>query len=212
MEEAYTLVKKLVYKRVHPNNADDVVQNVMLSLIEHDKLNEHPAVINTITLRRIIDWRRCEYGRASEASKKVKPGNVGALDKTLFDFYWGREDIAFDQVDARLDVELFLSRLSSMDRELVRLRYLDELTFEEIAKQTGVSESTVYIRLRRVREEARSGPRRIDIEAQGVVRQAFRANLGSGVLSERDQDCGQPGRDGIKRLREEHVPVVKRCG
>ena len=57
-----------------------------------------------------------------------------------------------DQVVSRLAVEHLLRRLSGPDRELVRLRYEEDLAHNAIAEQLGIPEATVRVRLHRVRK------------------------------------------------------------
>ncbi len=54
-------------------------------------------------------------------------------------------------VDAQLDVRFVLERLTTTDREILRLRYWEELTTAEIARVVGLREGTVRTRIFRVR-------------------------------------------------------------
>lgn len=51
----------------------------------------------------------------------------------------------------RLDLHAALSRLSPADKQLVCLRYLDDLTQPAIARTLGLPEGTVKVRLHRAR-------------------------------------------------------------
>ena len=57
-----------------------------------------------------------------------------------------------EQVLARLSVEQVLKRLSGAERELVRLRYEQDLPHGDIADRLGIPESTVRVRIHRVRK------------------------------------------------------------
>ena len=55
----------------------------------------------------------------------------------------------------RLSVEQILGRLSGPDRELVRLRYDEDLAHGAIADRLGIPEATVRVRIHRVRKRLR---------------------------------------------------------
>jgi RNA polymerase sigma factor (sigma-70 family) len=57
-----------------------------------------------------------------------------------------------EQVLSRLSVEQVLGRLSGADRELVRLRYEQDLAHGAIADRLGIPEATVRVRIHRVRK------------------------------------------------------------
>jgi RNA polymerase sigma-70 factor (ECF subfamily) len=57
-----------------------------------------------------------------------------------------------DQVLSRLSVEQVLRRLSGADRELLRLRYEQDLAHRAIADRLGIPEATVRVRIHRVRK------------------------------------------------------------
>jgi RNA polymerase sigma-70 factor, ECF subfamily len=57
-----------------------------------------------------------------------------------------------EQVLSRLSVEQILGRLSGDDRELVRLRYEQDLPHGAIADRLGIPEATVRVRVHRVRK------------------------------------------------------------
>lgn len=55
----------------------------------------------------------------------------------------------------RADVEAALQRLSERDRQLIRLRYEEDLTQTAIASRLALPEGTVKVRLHRVRHKLR---------------------------------------------------------
>ena len=57
-----------------------------------------------------------------------------------------------EQVLSRLSVEQLLGRLSRPERELVRLRYEQDLAHSTIADRLGIPEATVRVRIHRVRK------------------------------------------------------------
>jgi len=61
-------------------------------------------------------------------------------------------------------VRLLLAELSAEDRELIRLKYLDGLRYEEISKQTGLSVGNVGYRLHHLLKALAGSLRRAGIE------------------------------------------------
>jgi RNA polymerase sigma-70 factor (ECF subfamily) len=59
------------------------------------------------------------------------------------------------EVDYRIDLRAALQTLSPDHREVVTLREIDELSYEEIARVLGVPRGTVESRLHRARAELR---------------------------------------------------------
>ena len=55
----------------------------------------------------------------------------------------------------RADIQAALDRLDERDRQLVRLRYEEDLTQAGIARRLGLPEGTVKVRLHRVRNKLR---------------------------------------------------------
>jgi RNA polymerase sigma-70 factor (ECF subfamily) len=53
------------------------------------------------------------------------------------------------------DLHAALNRLSERDRQLLRLRYEEDLTQATIAHRLGIPEGTVKVRLHRVRNKLR---------------------------------------------------------
>ena len=62
------------------------------------------------------------------------------------------EDEPMEPVLASLRAERLLSSLSRADRELVRLRYFEDLTQAETADRLGIPEGTAKVRLHRARQ------------------------------------------------------------
>lgn len=84
-----------------------------------------------------------EYGR-----------NKPALSDTL-DAYQGAEDERVLATAERADLRAALDRLDERERQLVRLRYDEDLTQEGIARRLGIPDGTVKVRLHRLRAKLR---------------------------------------------------------
>jgi RNA polymerase sigma-70 factor (ECF subfamily) len=80
----------------------------------------------------------------------VRPDPVETVES-----FEAAEDEAVIATVERADLHAALSRLDERDRQLVQLRYQEDLTQEAIAKRLGIPEGTVKVRLHRVRDKLR---------------------------------------------------------
>lgn len=62
-------------------------------------------------------------------------------------------DARLEALGERVDVQEALSRLSASDREILRLRYVEDLTQPKVAKRLGIGESAAKVRLSRARRK-----------------------------------------------------------
>ncbi len=67
----------------------------------------------------------------------------------------GAEDAQVAATVERADMEAALRQLSVPDRELLEMRYGDDLTQSTIARRLGIPEGTVKVRLHRARNKLR---------------------------------------------------------
>jgi len=82
--------------------------------------------------------------------KRKRPAPIDTLEQ-----WQGREDERVLATVERADLHAALERLNKRDRQLVRLRYDEDLTQEAIAQRLGVPLGTVKVRLHRVRAKLR---------------------------------------------------------
>jgi len=73
----------------------------------------------------------------------------------LIEVIHGRDDDRVLATVERADLHAALSRLNKRDRQLVRLRYDEDMTQEAIAHRLGIPLGTVKVRLHRVRAKLR---------------------------------------------------------
>ncbi len=73
----------------------------------------------------------------------------------MIDAWQGRDDERVLATVERADLHAALERLNKRDRQLVRLRYDEDLTQEAIAHRLGIPLGTVKVRLHRVRAKLR---------------------------------------------------------
>jgi RNA polymerase sigma-B factor len=70
---------------------------------------------------------------------------------------YGGEDVGYGQVDDTRTVDELMERLAPREREIVRLRFYEELSQSEIADRVGISQMHVSRLLRRSFEQMRQG-------------------------------------------------------
>lgn len=129
-------------------DADDVYQDVFLSLARDDTEfadGEHlKAWLLRVTINRCrelarMPWRRRATGLGELATEPADPNATEA----------------FSQVE-RTEVWRAVAQLKPKYREVVHLRYREDMNCEAIAQVLGISASTVATRLQRARTQLRA--------------------------------------------------------
>lgn len=82
-------------------------------------------------------------------------GRKRPLPSDLIETIHGRDDERVLATVERADLHAALERLNERDRQLVRLRYEEDMTQEAIARRLGIPLGTVKVRLHRVRAKLR---------------------------------------------------------
>jgi RNA polymerase sigma-70 factor (ECF subfamily) len=90
--------------------------------------------------RRQSGWMSLTGGADQEGGATIDPTGAGS---------------AHSGTDARLDLSVMLQALSEEHRQVIILRELEQMTYEQIAATLGVPRGTVESRLHRAREELR---------------------------------------------------------
>lgn len=81
---------------------------------------------------------------------KVRPDPVAELE-----MYEGVEDDQIVSTVERADLHAVIAGLSERDRELLQLRYGEDLTQQAIARRLHLPDGTVKVRLHRLRHKLR---------------------------------------------------------
>jgi len=127
----------------NPSETEDIAQEALLR-----------AWRRRSTLR--DDERRKEWlitivrNEAFRQHERKRPETVAEIEEEQ-----GAED---DRLLATVDaaaLQAALERLSESDRELLRLRYTEDLTQQTIARRLGLPDGTVKVRLHRLRHKLR---------------------------------------------------------
>jgi RNA polymerase sigma-70 factor (ECF subfamily) len=130
-----------------PSEAEDAAQEALLRAWVHrarclDAQRPLPWVAR-IARNEALRWHAREVRRQESA-----------LDEDAQDAVAGDVESA-DAAASRVDVERAVATLPRVDRELVRLRYVEDLTQEETASRLGIPEGTAKVRLHRLRTRLR---------------------------------------------------------
>lgn len=137
-------------------DAEDVVQETMIAALGSRFRGE--SKVRTwlvgILVRRAGMLHRTKRRHARTVSMSGPEGGSGKSSVGLqIESAAGRESTG--GTEARLDLSVMLEKLSPEHREVIILRELEGLTYEEIAAALGVPRGTVESRLHRAREDLR---------------------------------------------------------
>lgn len=143
-DEAHRVCLRLAYRYAsNPSEAEDIAQDALLrawrrrsTLREADRRNQWLAAI--------------VRNEAFRQHARTRPDPIATIET--------REGVEDERVVATVelaDLHAALELLSAKDRELLEMRYSDDLTQAAIARKLGVPEGTVKVRLHRARKRLR---------------------------------------------------------
>jgi RNA polymerase sigma-70 factor (ECF subfamily) len=145
----HRLLRYLVFLTGNRELAEDIFQETWIRVMERGKQYNGKSKFDTwlfaIARHLVIDWSRKKTTTSLEALQE-QYGNEHAFDvpasgPSPFDAVTSREN--------RESVQAALTQLDSLHREVLVLRFHEELSLEEIAIVTGAPLSTVKSRLYR---------------------------------------------------------------
>lgn len=143
LEEQYDKIYRYCYFRLHSRElAEDVTQETFLRYFEHDyRLTSGAALRCLYTIARNL---------CVDVSRKVQPLPLEEVPP---------EGTTEEQTMTGIAVKSVLSKLDDGERELLLLRYVNEVPVAEIGRLLGISRFAVYRKLlsasNRFREELR---------------------------------------------------------
>lgn len=143
LEEQYDKIYRYCYFRLHSRElAEDVTQETFLRYFEHDyRLTSGAALRCLYTIARNL---------CVDLSRKAQPLPLEEVPP---------EESTEEQTITGIAVRSVLSKLDDGERELLLLRYVNEVPVAEIGKLLGMSRFAVYRKLlsasNRFREELR---------------------------------------------------------
>lgn len=142
--EAHRVCLRLAYRYAsNPSEAEDIAQDALLrawrhrsTLREADRRNQWLAAI--------------VRNEAFRQHARIRPDPTATIETQE-----GAEDARVVATVERADLHAALRRLSERDRQLLQLRYSEDLTQQAIARRLGIPEGTVKVRLHRARNKLR---------------------------------------------------------
>jgi RNA polymerase sigma-70 factor, ECF subfamily len=142
--EAHRVCLRLAYRYAkNPSEAEDIAQDALLrawrrrsTLRETDRRNQWLATI--------------VRHEAFRQHARIRPDPTSTIETQE-----GVEDAQVIATVELADLHAALKVLSERDRELLELRYTEDLTQQAIARRLGIPEGTVKVRLHRARDKLR---------------------------------------------------------
>ncbi|MGC1165654.1 MAG: sigma-70 family RNA polymerase sigma factor [Solirubrobacterales bacterium] len=142
--EAHRVCLRMAYRYAsNPSEAEDIAQDALLrawrrrsTLREADRRNQW---LSTIV-----------RNEAFRQHARVRPDPTSEIET-----YEGAEDAQVVATVERADLHAAMERLNERDRQLLELRYGEDLTQSAIARRLGIPEGTVKVRLHRARDKLR---------------------------------------------------------
>ena len=136
---------------VHDRNiADDVFQETFVKIIVRLKQGKYlptgkfSSWAMRIAHNVIMDWYRAQkVDKIMEAPKENDLSNIGGLDVQI-----GNIENEFVSAQTLSDIRKMINHLPAPQREVVFMRFYQEMSFKEIAETTGVSINTSLGRMR----------------------------------------------------------------
>lgn len=132
----------------HRQDAEDIVQDAFTKLWElrHDTLADKnvEAYCTRIVHNLFIDRQRRQH---------LKPATHTADDLQLADLSAAGTDM--ERQESQQMVGQLISQLPEKQRQIITLRDVEGLTYEEIAQQTGLTEVNIRVLLSRARKTIR---------------------------------------------------------
>ena len=153
----FRLFRYLVHLTASQERAEDFFQETWLRVLErghqYDGKWKFEAWLFAIARNLVLDWHRRKKPQSLESL--AGPGE----DAAPFDVQDEKSESPLEQVlqaEARTGVQLSLQRVPAVYREVLVLRFQEEMQLDEIAGVTGAPISTVKSRLYRGLEALKS--------------------------------------------------------
>ena len=132
-------------------DAEDAVQETLLGALGSSTRFRGESSVRTWLVRILVNkvrmWRRSGQRRSSDVSLDGSPVELASAS--------GSSSRGASAADAKLDLTQMLAQLSVEHRQVIILRELQGMSYEEMARALEVPRGTVESRLHRAREELR---------------------------------------------------------
>lgn len=129
--------------------ADDIFQETFIKVvrfIDEKRYTDNGKFLSWVL--RIAHNQVIDYFRQNKQQNKVTEADAGydILNSLKFADRTVEDDIVSSQIES--DIRKLIDTLPSEQREVVKMRYYSDMSFKEIAEQTGVSINTALGRMR----------------------------------------------------------------
>jgi RNA polymerase sigma-70 factor (ECF subfamily) len=142
--EAHRVCLRFAYRYAsNPNEAEDIAQDALLRAWRRRSTLREPGRRNQ-WLGTIV------RNEAFRQHARIRPDPTAMIET-----YEGVEDERVVAAVERADLHAALKLLNDRDRQLLELRYTEDLTQQAIARRLGIPEGTVKVRLHRARDKLR---------------------------------------------------------
>lgn len=142
--EAHRVCLRLAYRYAsNPSEAEDIAQDALL------RAWRHRSTLRDVERRN--QWlATIVRNEAFRQHARVRPDPTAAIEAQE-----GVEDQRVLATVELADLHAALKRLNERDRELLEMRYSQDLSQAEIARKLGIPEGTAKVRLHRARDRLR---------------------------------------------------------
>lgn len=143
------ILKFIYYKVGQKEVAEDICQEVFITA--YNKLNTFKydyafsSWLYTIARNKCID-----YGRKKGKRKETSLEEVRFMESNSI-----KPEEAYEYKEMKSLIEEYLNTLGKIDRDIIILRYVNELTFSEIAQVLKIKESKVKNRFYKLKKDFR---------------------------------------------------------
>lgn len=136
--------KSLIYGQMKQEDFDDELQEAYVYLIEGiDYMLEHCDVFNVVFLRTYIRNRLINYFIKNKNKNKFNTVSIDDIDNVSSSF-------DLDVCDDSIIVNDLIKILKDDDQQLIKMKYFEGFTHQEIADKLGISRSRVVRRFKHI--------------------------------------------------------------